>query len=212
MELLESELRRFGSKVDSVHLSFTTDPFMWDATAERPFDEMVELTEKIIRRLNQAGIRVTTLTKGVYPDRFIETIGSLCSDNQYGISIVSLSETFRQEWEPGTAPVSRRLEALARLVDAGATTWASVEPYPTPNVDETSGYATDLLAKENRLRRQGRVWALELQQASELVSECGRALPARGAAVRSVGRRQPQGAAYQARYSAARMLCRRPRP
>lgn len=138
MELLESELRRFGDKIDSVHLSFTTDPFMWNAATGEPFDEVVDLTERIIRRLNESGIRVTTLTKGVYPEAFIERAKSLSDDNQYGVSVVSLCEAFRQQWEPGSAPVPDRLRSLKALSDSGAVTWASVEPYPTPNVDPTS--------------------------------------------------------------------------
>jgi len=33
LELLDDELRRLRGKIDSVHLCFTTDPFMWDAAA-----------------------------------------------------------------------------------------------------------------------------------------------------------------------------------
>lgn len=146
MDLLEDELRRYRGRIDSVHLSFTTDPFMWDASADAPNNEVADLTTAIITRLNEDGIKVTTLTKGVYPDGFIELASSLHPDNQYGISLVSMSETFRLEWEPGSAPAPSRVAALQRLADAGAITWVSAEPYPTPNVDETAADPSALLA------------------------------------------------------------------
>lgn len=145
MDLLEAELRRYGGRVDSVHLSFTTDPFMWDPVAGAPNRDVVALTTELVRRLNDEGIRVTTLTKGVYPDEFIKLVSSLHPDNQYGVSIVSMSDEFRAEWEPGSAPVLDRLAALRELSGVGAVTWASVEPYPTPNVDVTSDDPTKLL-------------------------------------------------------------------
>lgn len=145
LDLLEDELQRYRGRIDSVHLSFTTDPFMWDPIGEQPRSEVVELTTAIIRRLNHEGIRVTTLTKGVYPDAFIERVASYRADNQYGVSVVSLTDEFQQRWEPGSAPAQQRLHALRRLAEAGAQTWVSVEPYPTPNVDETASDPAKLL-------------------------------------------------------------------
>ena len=137
LELLEGELARFGSQVESVHLSFTTDPFMYDVASAATVADVCSLTLGIIERLNAAGIHVTTLTKGVYPDelRGIECLSPL---NSYGISLVSLSELFREEWEPFAAPVAARIAALQKLADAGYRTWVSIEPYPTPDIDETA--------------------------------------------------------------------------
>jgi len=145
LDLLDDELRRFGNKIDSVHLCFTTDPFMWDVAQQEPIAEIADLSTRIIERLNSAGIRVTTLTKGVYPDAFIEKARTLSRENQYGVSIVSLSEEFRQKWEPGSAPVGLRLQSLQRLAESGAHTWVSVEPYPTPNIDATASNPAELL-------------------------------------------------------------------
>ncbi len=138
LALLDAEIPRLRSRVESVHLSFTTDPFMYDANAHAPFGPMVELTTAMIRRLNDEGIRVTTLTKGVYPDDFIEQVSSLHDQNQYGISAVSLSEDFRERWEPGAAPIASRIESAEKLAGIGAATWVSIEPYPAPNVDPSS--------------------------------------------------------------------------
>jgi DNA repair photolyase len=145
VELLDIELRRRAREIDAVHLCFTTDPFMYDREQRQPVAHIADMSLAIIRRLNEAGIPVTTLTKGEYPTELIESISDLHADNQYGISLVSLSEVYREQWEPGAATVESRVASLSRLASAGARTWASVEPYPTPNIDATSPMVTDLL-------------------------------------------------------------------
>jgi len=47
---------------------------------------------------------------------------------------VSLSEEFRERWEPGAAPYCDRIGALRELHDYGCRTLVHIEPYPTPNI------------------------------------------------------------------------------
>lgn len=54
----------------------------------------------------------------------------------YGITLVSLSEKFRNEYEPNTADFNTRVNALQKLKTSGCKTWVSIEPYPTPNIIE----------------------------------------------------------------------------
>ena len=83
-------------------------------------------------KLNEAGIKCTTLTKGLLP---IE-LAQLSPENEYGITLISLDETYREKMEPGAASYTERLAALRALHDAGCRTWVSIEPYPTPNMIE----------------------------------------------------------------------------
>lgn len=138
-------LAKRTGRVKSYEECFTTDPFMYDAELGGPVAEIVDLTTRIIERLNERGIRVTTLTKGVYPEDFVERTRSLSPRNQYGLSLVSLSEVFRSQWEPGSAPLAARIASARRLAQAGQRTWASIEPYPTPNIDPSSGNVEPLL-------------------------------------------------------------------
>ena len=126
LELLDKELPKYKGVISSVHLCFTTDPFMMN------YPEVGELSIKIIKKINEYGIKCTTLTKGVYPEEITETE----KINEYGISLVSLSEEFREQIEPFAAPYSDRVASLKRLHDAGYKTWVSIEPYPTPNIIE----------------------------------------------------------------------------
>jgi len=126
LEILDKEIPKYKHKIKSVHLCFTTDPFMYG------YDDVSEMSIQIIRKLNQAGIKCTVLTKGILP---IE-LADLSPENEYGITLVSLNEQFRQEMEPNTAPFLQRIQALRALHDAGCKTWVSIEPYPTPNIIE----------------------------------------------------------------------------
>lgn len=144
LDLLDEELARFGDRIDSVHLCFSTDPFMCGADGGPRWD-VHELSLSIVRRLNDHGIPVTTLTKGRSPRDLLPTAHEWHADNAYGISLVSLSERFRKEWEPGAAPVFERIDSLRALAEAGCRTWVSIEPYPTPNLDPDAGDVERLL-------------------------------------------------------------------
>ncbi|MHA2376702.1 MAG: hypothetical protein ACXAB9_11085 [Candidatus Thorarchaeota archaeon] len=102
LEILEKEIPRCKGKIDFVHLSFMTDPFMYDSRTANLIPEIKDLTLKIVERLNRENIRVTVLTKGFYPDEILSE--SFLKNNEYGITLVSLSDTFRQQFEPFSAP------------------------------------------------------------------------------------------------------------
>ena len=124
LELLDHEIPRLKSKIESVQLCFTTDPFMYG------YDEICKMSLVAIKKLNAAGIRCTILTKGVLP---IE-LSDLSPKNEYGITLISLNEDFRKRVEPGASPYADRLASLKALHDRGCRTWVSIEPYPTPNL------------------------------------------------------------------------------
>ena len=130
LELLDKEIPRLKSKIQSVQLCFTTDPFMYG------YPEIAEMSMAAIRKLNAAGIKCTALRNWT-PTLFrsIE-LSELSLENEYGITLVSLDEGYRQRMEPGSAPYAERLGALKALHDAGNKTWVSIEPYPTPNLIE----------------------------------------------------------------------------
>jgi len=127
LDLLDKEILKLKDKIKVVHLCFTTDPFMYRQK------EVSDLTLKIIKRLNDDNIRCTVLTKGIYPIELVDA-DKYGSRNEYGITLVSMSEKFKKIFEPGAAPYKTRTEALKRLHDAGLKTWISMEPYPTPNL------------------------------------------------------------------------------
>ena len=124
LEILDKEIPKIKDKIQSVQLSFSTDPFMYG------YDEVKELSLKIIEKLNDADIRCTVLTKGILP---LE-LSKYSKLNEYGITIVSLDEQFRGNFEPNTAKYKDRIASLKALHEVGCYTWVSIEPYPTPNM------------------------------------------------------------------------------
>lgn len=126
LELLDMEIPKFKDKITTLHLCFTTDPFMYG------YDDIKALSLAVIRKLNDAGIKCSVLTKGLLPIELKE----YSKDNEYGITLVSLNEDYRKRIEPGAAPYKQRLSSLRALHDAGFKTWVSIEPYPTPNIIE----------------------------------------------------------------------------
>lgn len=126
LEILDREIPRLRKRIQSVQLCFTTDPFMTG------YDEIVQMSLAAIRKLNEAGIRCITLTKGITPAE----VTTLSPDNEYGITLVSLDEGFRQRFEPNSVSLTDRLDSLRYLHKHNCRTWVSIEPYPTPNIVE----------------------------------------------------------------------------
>lgn len=128
LDLLDKEIPRLRNKIKSVQLCFSTDPFMYG------YDEISQMSIASIRKLNESGIKCTVLTKGILPSELSE----LSTDNEYGITLISLNEDYRERMEPYAAPYVERIAALRTLHDRGCKTWVSIEPYPTPNLIEQS--------------------------------------------------------------------------
>lgn len=126
LELLDYEIPKLRNKITSVQLCFTTDPFMYG------YQQVVEMSLAAIEKLNAENIKCIVLTKGILPlvladrDRF-------SMENEYGITLITMNEKYRQRKEPFAAPLQKRLEALKMLHEVGRKTWVSIEPYPTPN-------------------------------------------------------------------------------
>lgn len=127
LELLEKEIPKYKDKIKFVHLCFSTDPFMY----KQP--EVINLTLKIIERLNRDNIRCVVLTKGVYP-KDLKNIKRYGDKSEYGITLVSLDSDYKERIEPHSAPFKKRIKSLKRLHNKGLKTWISMEPYPTPNI------------------------------------------------------------------------------
>ena len=130
LDLLDEEIPHLKKKISTVHLCESTDPFMYGY----PIIEKYSLAA--IEKLNQNMIRCTVVTKGILPQVLIDLRFNPL--NEYGISLVSLSEEYRQKIEPRAAPIKERLQALKYLHENGRKTFVAIEPYPTPNIIEQS--------------------------------------------------------------------------
>lgn len=126
LDLLRKELPKHKNEIKRVQLCFTTDPFIMG------YPDIGEMSIEAIKLINGFGIPCVVLTKGILPN----PLAKLSDANTYGVTLVSLDESFRERMEPGAASLLERVGALRTLHDAGCKTWVSMEPYPTPNVCE----------------------------------------------------------------------------
>lgn len=126
MDLIEAEIPKYKGKIKMLHLCFATDPFMVGKK------EIIELSIKILKTMNDNGIVCSVLTKGILP----KELCNLNLNNEYGITLISLNEDFLKKMEPDAACIKERLDALRYLHEKGCKTWVSIEPYPTPNLIE----------------------------------------------------------------------------
>lgn len=124
LDLLDKEIPRLKNKIKSVQLCFTTDPFMYG------YDEISNMSLAAVQKLNHNGIKCVILTKGILP----LALADFSPENEYGITLISMSESYRERMEPNAAPYEKRLAALYNLHNRGCKTWISMEPYPTPNL------------------------------------------------------------------------------
>jgi len=129
IELLNSELPRYRNRIQRVHLCFSSDPFMYG------YPQVTEMSMRIIEELKKNKIKAVILTKGVLPPA-LASEDRFGTENEYGVTFVSLDEGFRRGFEPNATPYSERLSALRFLHSKGLKTWVSIEPYPTPNIIE----------------------------------------------------------------------------
>ena len=123
--------KRFGQVKDYEQwlkpYRFATDPFMYE------YDEIATMSMNAIELLNASNIRCTVLTKGILPAALSDR-NRFPADNEYGITLITLDEEYREKKEPYAATCQQRLDALRVLHNAGRRTWVSIEPYPTPNL------------------------------------------------------------------------------
>lgn len=128
LALAEKELPKLRDKAKFIHFSYATDPFMY----EQP--EVIALTLKLMALINAYDIPVHILTKGI----ILNEAFVLSKQNVFGITLVSLADTFHTKYEPGTAPYADRIAALKRAHEKGFKTFVNIEPYPTPNIFKQS--------------------------------------------------------------------------
>lgn len=124
LELLDKEIPKFQKDIKFVQLSFTTDPFMYN------YPEISKLSFEIIKKLNDNDIKCTALTKGILPIK----LANLSDKNEFGITLITINDNYRQNIEPFASPMNKRIKSLYNLHKKGLKTWVSIEPYPTPNI------------------------------------------------------------------------------
>ncbi len=114
-EVLERELRQV--KKDEVFLSSASDPY-------QPVEARYRITRRCLEALLKRGFPVSILTRSPLVLRDLDLLARF-DWIEVGMSITTVPI---RRFEPGVPPLSRRIETLRRLHDAGLRTRVSLAP------------------------------------------------------------------------------------
>jgi DNA repair photolyase len=121
--LLAAEIARPSWRPQVLVLSGVTDPY-------QPIERRIALTRRCLAVLAAARHPVSVITKSALVARDIDLLGELASHRAAAVtlSVTTLDEDLRRRLEPRAATAERRLEAMARISEAGIPVGVSVAP------------------------------------------------------------------------------------
>ncbi len=160
-ELLADEIKK--KKVGRVWISGVCDPY-------QPVEKGYMLTRRCLEILVEKGWPFTVQTKSALVLRDIEIL-KRANDAEVGFTLTTADEKIRRIFEPGAAPLRKRIEALAELRLEGIKTFAMIAPI-LPGVDGLVSALEDkvqyvILDRLNyhyadwAYKRYGMQWAME---------------------------------------------------
>ncbi len=120
-DLLKEELLRKKVIPQWVILNTSSDCFQ-----QHP--DILNLTYEVIRVLADRGIGISFLTKGLIPNRFFDLLRMSPEKILTQIGLVSLSEEYWKEYEPGTPAPEKRLDNVQKLKEIGILPEIRIDP------------------------------------------------------------------------------------
>ena len=138
-DLLREELLRKKEIPQWVILNTSSDCF-------QHHPDILSITHEVIRILLDHGIGISFLTKGLIPRRFFDLLRMSPERILTQIGLVSLSERYWKEYEPGTPSPEKRLENVQRLIEIGIVPEIRIDPI-IPFVTDTEIEVTALFTR-----------------------------------------------------------------
>ena len=138
-DLLREELARKRVVPQWVILNTSSDCFQYHP-------DILNMTYEVIRILVDRGIGISFLTKGLIPHRFFDLLRISPEKILTQIGLVSLSERYWKEYEPGTPSPEKRLENVQKLIEIGIVPEIRIDPI-IPFVTDREIEATTLFRR-----------------------------------------------------------------
>ncbi|MFX1540770.1 MAG: radical SAM protein [Promethearchaeota archaeon] len=131
--VLQQQLRRKKKlSKNPVLFSSVTDAY-------QPLERRFQITRHCLELLTRQQFPISILTKSDLVLRDVDLLGS-STENEVGITIITLDEKVRHVFESGAPPSQRRLKTLRQLTAQGIRTYAFVGPIipylSSPSLDE----------------------------------------------------------------------------
>lgn len=121
--LLEAELRKPSYRPERIHIGGNTDPY-------QPIERKLKITRAVLEVLDRFNHPLSIITKSNLIIRDVDILGPMARRNLASafISITTLDRALARAMEPRAATPARRLEAIARLAEAGVPTGVGFAP------------------------------------------------------------------------------------
>ena len=113
------ELVRGKYVVGKVYMSSISDPY-------QPIEEKLELTKKILENMNKR-IKISILTKSDLVLRDVELFKRF-KNIEVGLTVNGFEESVKNDLEPYSPSIRRRVDALKRLYESGIKNYAFISP------------------------------------------------------------------------------------
>jgi DNA repair photolyase len=141
-EALERELAEPGYQPKTIMLGSNTDPY-------QPIERDYRLTRQILEIMDRTSHPVSILTKSASVAKDIDVLASLASRNlvRVALSVTTLDHRLARTMEPRASTPMRRIEAIARLKDAGIPVGAMMAPIVPAINDSEIETVVEALAK-----------------------------------------------------------------
>jgi DNA repair photolyase len=121
--LLEKELRRKGYRPSPIHIGGNTDPY-------QPIERTLRITRQVIEVLGRFDHPFSIITKNAMITRDLDLMAPMAERDlvRAAVSVTTLDRKLARAMEPRAATPERRLEAIAKLAQAGVPCAVSVAP------------------------------------------------------------------------------------
>jgi DNA repair photolyase len=122
-QLLERELSKPGYACEKVHIGGNTDPY-------QPIERKLRITRQVLEVLDRFEHPLSIITKSALIVRDVDILSRMAERRLAcaTISITTLDRKLARAMEPRAATPEKRLEAVARLVDAGVPVGVNFAP------------------------------------------------------------------------------------
>ncbi len=116
---MDSPKRRL--KVDHVSFNTATDCF-------QNHPRILEIAYQSMQAFLKRGVSISFLTKGSIPEGFLALFTKYPQLVSAAIGLVSISEDYKDTFEPGAASMQNRLSSIGKLKSAGIEVQARIDP------------------------------------------------------------------------------------
>ncbi|MEM7443592.1 MAG: PA0069 family radical SAM protein [Pseudomonadota bacterium] len=194
-KLLDRAFRAKNYRASPIALGANTDPY-------QPIERRVKATRSILQVLAGFNHPVGIITKSALVLRDLDILAPMAARNQVkvSISITTLDRHLARAMEPRASTPSKRLEALARLTEAGVPTAVMSAPMIPGLTDHEMDGILEAAARAGAVSAGYTMLRLPLEIADLFTEWLKQHAPLRAERVLSLVRQTRNGALYESRF------------